>query len=145
MKFCRVKSSFVQVYHPIMVCDNIICFLDFTLQISSLIILPFYITLLYTLIKFRNQLNSSFFTLFISTGIADCCFLILQQLFLSIPKLYFPEMREEPILSMGYKVTTWSLYFTQVFGILLIAVNRYLGLTNPMKYEQVGIKLCFTK
>jgi hypothetical protein len=100
-----------------------------------------YSALIAFLIVYRHQFNTAFYKIFISLGVAD----ILNRIFIAL-FLFFPSDGILPDFFAAYSigfVPVFGLYsnrvisFSEAFGHLLMAANRYTALKYPVQYTTV--------
>ncbi len=105
----------------------------FTIVIYSLLIA--------FLIAYRHQFNSSFFKIFISLGVADIFQRIVTAFFLFFPydglfSAFFATQSTGFIPVFGLYMNHF-ISFSEAFGHLMMAANRYTALKYPLQYATV--------
>ena len=92
--------------------------------------------------KYRNQLSSHFFTLCISSGIADIFFDMLFILdyfkFVGWLRDVLPAGYLSYLVTAIYGLFVDLLKYCQAVGLILIATNRMTALAWPMDYDRVS-------
>lgn len=109
-----------------------------------------YIFLIVSLIYFRHRnseidFRSSFYSIFISVGIADCIQRIFNEYSTNLP---FDSSLQYFYLNVSNgndhvlpKIGTFTEYFcgyAQYFGHLLVSINRFTAMSYPLKHEKVA-------
>jgi hypothetical protein len=109
-----------------------------------------YIFVLLSIIHFRRRNESdfcsSFFTIFISLGVADILSRIMSQLFTILPydsniqQFYLSAGNADNDLLAKFAIfVTFFPGYAQYFGHLLISINRFTALSFPFTQEKVYV------
>jgi hypothetical protein len=121
---------------------------DIIYTVVGTISMLLYIFVLSSIVYFRRRKEldfcSSFFTIFISLGIADIFARIINQLFTLMPndsdlqQFYLTVINSDNLL--WAKIAMFGAFFSavaQYIGHLLISINRFMVLTFPFYHNQV--------
>ncbi len=111
----------------------------------TIVSIPFYFAVLWTLIKYRKtELSSAFFNLNISVAVADLTNLIINDIFFKLPQYCailvlgndFALAHSEAV---GQIVTFffWYLNHAQLLGVVMITLNRFTALAMPTRHLKV--------
>uniref|UniRef100_A0A914UP20 G-protein coupled receptors family 1 profile domain-containing protein n=1 Tax=Plectus sambesii TaxID=2011161 RepID=A0A914UP20_9BILA len=107
-----------------------------------LVTLPIYILFLITLRIFRHDetLNSAFFKLMFSIGIADVGMIIVIMLGNTLAESGWTPEVYIFIGSLSARLSNVGLFgfgYAQNFGVFFVAINRYTAYMRPMKHNKV--------
>uniref|UniRef100_A0A914VQZ7 G-protein coupled receptors family 1 profile domain-containing protein n=1 Tax=Plectus sambesii TaxID=2011161 RepID=A0A914VQZ7_9BILA len=114
----------------------------------TLISIPVYVIFFCTLIRYRKaELSGAFFTLHISTAVADLLNLIFGKFFFKFPVFcgLFPLGYD---IAMRYsfffgKLVAFMLWYTmhaQMCGVVAITINRFTALVFPLRHSKIWTK-----
>ncbi len=111
----------------------------------SCICFPIYVVFLITLIKFRKKspFDSSFFAISFSHGVADVLMLIQSYMVYKFPQWDWLDLRNlyrahsTGWLPIYCVVGVWFFGTAQMFGIVILALNRFSALVFPFGHSQV--------
>uniref|UniRef100_A0A914WGG4 G-protein coupled receptors family 1 profile domain-containing protein n=1 Tax=Plectus sambesii TaxID=2011161 RepID=A0A914WGG4_9BILA len=113
-----------------------LCAADWISIVANVLTIPVYTVLLVVLFVFRRSLNSTFFTFCISTGVADLWISLHKFAFTKIPRvLFYDDVFANKSMATMSKMGVWYIYLAQVFGVLLMSLNRYTALVYPLRHK----------
>ena len=112
-------------------------------KLISGLTLPFYLFILYVLIKFRKtELGGSFFKICISLGFVDTSYIILKVLIWHLIIYYIDESSSVILgLKFLYVFFLFYLYNCQIAGVVILAFNRYISISRPLQYDSVSVSV----
>jgi hypothetical protein len=96
----------------------------------------------------ETEFRSSFFTIFISIGIADICQRFVSEFCTILPfdaylqTFYLTTANNNSIAKIGLFMS-YFLGYTQYIGHLLISINRYTAMSYPITHDKVMFAIGF--
>lgn len=116
-----------------------------TLAVFGIISFILYVFIMITIIRYRkkSEFKSSFFVLWVSLGVADCYMFLHSYFFMRLPLLAvftdFFDTHKTGFVPVYALIAVHYIFWVQLIGNALFAINRYSALTNVTFYEQVKI------
>jgi hypothetical protein len=121
-----------------------------TLAVLGVISFVVYLFIIATILRYRKSedLQSSFFKLWISLGIADCLHFIHSYTLMRLPLLGifhdFYAAHDSGVMPVFALWFSHYLFQTQLLGNLLFAINRFTAVARMTKHDQVSFLInCF--
>uniref|UniRef100_A0A914XRN4 G-protein coupled receptors family 1 profile domain-containing protein n=1 Tax=Plectus sambesii TaxID=2011161 RepID=A0A914XRN4_9BILA len=114
-----------------------------TLAVLGVFSFVVYLFIMFVIIKNRKNedMQSSFFKLWISLGVADCLHFIHSYTLMRLPLLGvfhdFYQANDSGVIPVFALLFSHYLFQTQLFGNLLFAINRYTAVAYVTKHELI--------
>ena len=113
------------------------CYLKQSITCLYYVTLPIYALILLTLIL-SKEFRSAFFTLFISTSLADCFFILSRILGVKVREVLLATSLSDGVVATLGTMAVWFASRIQCLGVFLIAINRLTAIKLPAKHRKVG-------